>query len=110
MSSQPSGAFPSAYSSTSSLSSVSLSGQKLISEKKISLVYFLVVLVISFIVYSVMYYLVNREKCSKPENDCYEAWNFPIGYIWITSLVAFGVAILLWLLTYFVLTKIEIIN
>jgi hypothetical protein len=90
--------------------STSLVGQKLISEKKIALVYFLIVLVISFIVYSVIYYLVNREKCSKPENDCYKAWNFPIGYIWLTSLVAFGVAILLWLLTYFVLTNIQIIN
>ena len=109
--SSSSGVYPSSslVSSPTPLSSVSLSGQKIISEKKRALVYFLVVFVISFVMYSIIQGLA-KDECQNTDSDCYKLWSVPFGSIWLTVFITFIITIVIWLLTYYVFTNIQLVS
>jgi ABC-type antimicrobial peptide transport system permease subunit len=81
---------------------------KLINEKKASLLYFLLVLAISFIMYTIIQVLA-KDECQNVDEECYEQWSIPFGNIWLTVLITFIVTVFIWVISYFYLTKIEFI-
>jgi hypothetical protein len=78
-------------------------------EKKANLVFFLIVLFISLVIYFIIQWLSTRQ-CTDPEKDkdCIRLWGIiPPGIVTWTVSACFGYVLFVWLLTYFYLSKIR---